>query len=335
MMIDSVPGICYGCHGENQALYLSEQAHSPVKDGNCLACHEKHSGSDADLLKTGKNQLCYGCHLDEKTRFTREQAHKPVADGDCSKCHDSHATENNFMLTRPENALCKSCHAISEAAFKQAHYNFPMENAGCANCHDPHSTPKTSANLIYPEQHSPFKMRNCLSCHKAGGSLETKSEGQELCTQCHAEAKAFTARKLVHKALTMEGECSNCHAAHAGFTADFLKKPSSQVCYTCHDRKKFTRRNVHQPAAENCATCHDVHSSDYSKLLVEGDEIKMCLQCHDADKTHMHPMGGDFIDPKTGGRLVCSSCHSPHSSDHENILLAEKQRGLCVLCHAL
>jgi predicted CXXCH cytochrome family protein len=49
----------------------------------------------------------------------------------------------------------------------------------------------------------------------------------------------------------------------------------------------------------------------------------------------MHPMGKDYKDPRNGERLVCTSCHSPHSSDYENILLGDKQRELCVSCHSL
>jgi predicted CXXCH cytochrome family protein len=335
MLINSVPTLCFDCHGEDQALYSSEHAHSPVKDGNCLACHEKHSGSNASLLKVKKNQLCYSCHSQEKSRFTAEAAHKPVADGECFRCHDSHATENNAMLTRPENELCRSCHALATAAMKQAHHDFPLEEARCANCHDPHSTPKTSASLLYPDQHDPFKLRNCLACHSSNESLATKSEGKDLCMQCHSKAADLLSRKNVHAALTMEGECSNCHSSHAGFTASFLNKDAGEICYTCHEKEKFAGKFVHKPILENCSTCHDVHSSDYARLLNQEDEIQLCLQCHDADKTHMHPMGKDFIDPKTGGRLVCSSCHSPHSSDYEFILHQDKQRGLCILCHAL
>jgi predicted CXXCH cytochrome family protein len=262
-------------------------------------------------------------------------AHKPVADGDCSKCHDAHATDNDFMLVKPQNELCKTCHAISTASFKQAHNNFPMENSRCASCHDPHSTPKTSVSLLYPDQHNPFKLRNCQSCHAADNALATRSEGKTLCMQCHSKSEAMLSKKNVHKALTMEGECSNCHAPHAGFTANFLNKPAGEICYSCHEKKEFNAKFAHKPALENCAICHDVHSSDYSMLLNSEDEIALCLQCHDADKTHMHPMGKDFKDPRTGGRLVCSSCHSPHSSNYENILLADKQRGLCIMCHTL
>jgi predicted CXXCH cytochrome family protein len=238
------------------------------------------------------------------------------------------------MLVKPENKLCVSCHSQATPAFAAAHHNFPMENVTCAKCHDPHSTPKTSTALLYPDQHSPFKVRNCAACHPSN-TIATKQEGKALCLQCHNKAEKLISKRNVHKALTMPGECVNCHTPHAGFTANYLSKSGSNVCFNCHDKGKFTRKFKHQPAVENCSTCHEVHSSENFGLLKEADEIKLCLQCHDADKTHMHPMGKDYKDPRTGERLVCSSCHDPHSSDYENILVGDKQRGLCILCHAL
>jgi predicted CXXCH cytochrome family protein len=334
MLKDSVPTLCYDCHGGDQARFTSSKAHSPVKNGDCLACHEQHSSPNKGLLKIKRNQLCYNCHTAEKAKFTSETAHKPVADGDCFKCHDAHGTDNNFMLTKSENQLCFSCHSLTAPNFQQAHRNFPMENAACAKCHDPHSTPKTSTALLYPSQHQPFKMKTCDACH-VSNTLATKKTGKELCLQCHPNAQSMISKRNIHKALTMTGECVNCHSPHDGFGKSIMSRPNGQVCYDCHDKAKFTKKFVHKPAAENCSTCHEVHSSDNARLLTADDEIKLCLKCHDADKTHNHPMGKDFKDPRTGERLVCSSCHSPHSSDYENILIADKQRGLCILCHAL
>jgi len=153
--------------------------------------------------------------------------------------------------------------------------------------------------------------------------------------QCHSKSEKLFSKRIVHEAVTMSGECLNCHSSHSGFTANFLNKPGNQVCYACHKKAKFERKFKHKPATESCSICHDVHSSDNAGLLTVEDQISLCEQCHDAEKTHLHPMGKDYKDPRTNERLVCSSCHSPHSSDYENILYADKQREICILCHSL
>lgn len=335
MLKDNVPDLCYDCHGDKKALFTATTAHEPVQNGECLSCHEKHAGERANLLKVTRGKLCYSCHTEEQKRFTSQLAHRPVATGDCYKCHDAHGTESANMLVKPENELCRTCHSVSTASFKNAHFGFPMDNVECAKCHDPHSVPKTSSKLIYPDQHEPFKDRICMACHVDKTSVKTKKEGRALCMECHSKSSSLFDRRIVHEALQMEGECLNCHTPHAGFTSNYLNKPDVKVCFTCHDKGLFEKKFPHQPAAENCSICHEVHSSDNFKLLNKANEMDLCLQCHDADKTHLHPMGKDVKDPRTGTTLVCTSCHSPHSSDYENILYGAKERGLCVLCHAI
>ena len=62
--------------------------------------------------------------------------------------------------------------------------------------------------------------------------------------------------------------------------------------------------------------------------------LATCSICHDdvAD-THLHPYGDPVRDPRTGDVLRCTSCHAPHSSEHEGLTTHEKDRALCIQCH--
>ena len=80
-------------------------------------------------------------------------------------------------------------------------------------------------------------------------------------------------------------------------------------------------------------TCHQPHAGENGALLVEAKVNDLCSQCHDAKKTHMHPIGEPYKDPRTGGPLTCIGCHNPHSSDNEQLLRGSKDRELCILCH--
>jgi predicted CXXCH cytochrome family protein len=112
----------------------------------------------------------------------------------------------------------------------------------------------------------------------------------------------------------------------------FRRKTDIETCLQCHDRKEFTRKDVHGALDNGCDTCHDLHQNNYSDL---GEPIlnELCSDCHEEGETHAHPIGAEYKDPRTGRPLTCASCHEPHSSDHEYMLTFDHQRDLCVQCH--
>ncbi|TAL23281.1 MAG: hypothetical protein EPN94_09670 [Nitrospirae bacterium] len=145
------------------------------------------------------------------------------------------------------------------------------------------------------------------------------------CKKCH---KHMTTKKFVHTALQMG--CEACHTEPHQKNSKFPKGLSAaapDLCYGCHDKAKFTKKNIHPPVAGGmCSGCHDPHTSDNAKLLLaSGSEL--CFMCHDkknfSGKKILHP-------PVSGG--MCPSCHAPHSSDSEKLLLSA-QPGLCLICH--
>jgi predicted CXXCH cytochrome family protein len=129
--------------------------------------------------------------------------------------------------------------------------------------------------------------------------------------------------------------CTACHGPHVGFGKGLQKKDGVEQCLSCHNNREFTGPVQHPPAFEDCTNCHDPHSSDYKKLLSTADIMELCTTCHeDAKKKHYHPMGAGVINPRTKTDLVCTGCHSPHSTEEKMLLLADKNRKLCNLCHA-
>ena len=73
---------------------------------------------------------------------------------------------------------------------------------------------------------------------------------------------------------------------------------------------------------KKCKICHDPSSP--VKLLQ--DQTELCSNCHDnynSEYRFVHgPVGGGF----------CTSCHSPHQSENEKLLLRTGQ-DLCLFCH--
>ena len=155
--------------------------------------------------------------------------------------------------------------------------------------------------------------------------LPTQVNAQLDCKKCH---KQMATKKFVHAAIQMG--CEACHTEPHQKNSKFPKGLSAaapDLCYGCHDKAKFTKKNVHPPVAGGmCSGCHDPHTSDNAKLLI-ANGAELCFTCHDKK-----PFSGKKIvhAPVAGG--MCPSCHAPHSSDSEKLLLSA-QPALCYTCH--
>ncbi len=149
------------------------------------------------------------------------------------------------------------------------------------------------------------------------------------CLKCHGKLKTG---KSVHKALNMG--CDTCHnginaatVPHRNTTAlaKGLSSEQPDLCYGCHDKEKFTKKDVHPAIGMGCTGCHNPHSSKNPRLL-KSSLPALCYSCHDKiefTKKHIHP-------PVATGE--CMSCHTPHSSD-EMALLLKKPIDVCLQCH--
>jgi len=150
------------------------------------------------------------------------------------------------------------------------------------------------------------------------------------CLKCHAKLKN---EKVVHAAMDMG--CLSCHTGVDASTVPHKKSNAiskglsaeqPELCYGCHDKAKFTGKNVHPAVSMGCTGCHNPHSSRNAKLL-SVEPAALCLTCH--DKT-------EFTRKRTHSPVkegMCLSCHSPHASDEMSLLL-KKPVEVCLDCHS-
>jgi predicted CXXCH cytochrome family protein len=169
-----------------------------------------------------------------------------------------------------------------------------------------------------------------VSCFLIDGGPNAYADEPD-CLKCHGD---LIKKKVVHPAVEMG--CTVCHAAldtgavphkstnkiRLGLSAD-----TPDLCYSCHDKKKFEGKDVHPPVAEGmCTMCHNPHAADYEHLL-KSSIPGLCFQCHDKKeftRKYVHP-------PVAEGK--CLACHRPHESDN-SFLLAEAINKVCLGCHA-
>jgi DmsE family decaheme c-type cytochrome len=119
-----------------------------------------------------------------------------------------------------------------------------------------------------------------------------------------------------------------------------LKSP--ETCFQCHleIRAKFELPH-HHPVLENkmsCIDCHNPHKGNAIKgggtslqQSVKGGGFafltanETCLQCHTAQR-------GPFVFEHDAVREGCVTCHSPHGSVNQRMLVA-RNATLCFKCH--
>jgi predicted CXXCH cytochrome family protein len=167
--------------------------------------------------------------------------------------------------------------------------------------------------------------------------------GSQECAQCHEETtKDFT--HATHARLTVGGStkdtsCESCHGPGSkhvdsggakGTIINAGKAPES--CFQCHldKRGEFSLPHGHpvMSGKMTCTECHDPHKGNAIKgrgaasLASENDS---CLECHTAQK-------GPFVFKHKAMREGCTSCHNPHGSVNDKMLV-QRDANLCLKCH--
>lgn len=167
--------------------------------------------------------------------------------------------------------------------------------------------------------------------------------GTKTCAECHAElvrdfSSATHARIKANGRNAMDIGCESCHGPgslhnQSGGAAHTIINPrkSPSVCFQCHldTRGQFNLPN-HHPVIEGKVTCADCHSSHKGNAIVGGGtslatEQQTCAKCHTAQ-------AGPYVFEHEAVREGCSTCHTPHGSVNEKLLIT-RDSSLCLKCH--
>jgi DmsE family decaheme c-type cytochrome len=168
--------------------------------------------------------------------------------------------------------------------------------------------------------------------------------GMDTCAQCHEPV--VNAFKATPHMASSQG-CEGCHGpgqAHAENAGDKTKirgfkglssVESSGTCMTCHnkDAQKHWVGSSHDSRQVACTQCHNAHPAEgvHEKALLRQPQMKLCTGCHLQKKAQLIRPGHM---PLREGKMECTSCHNPHGTPNDKMLLQTSVNQNCYTCHA-
>jgi predicted CXXCH cytochrome family protein len=167
--------------------------------------------------------------------------------------------------------------------------------------------------------------------------------GSKKCEQCHEEqskhfGSASHAKVAVADPKLGNTSCESCHGAgsvhvKAGGGKGTMVNPakSPEACFQCHldKRAQFSLPSSHPVLGGQmtCTDCHNVHEGN--AVRGSGADLEAqnetCTKCHTQQK-------GPFVYEHAAMREGCVSCHNPHGTVNQKMLVA-RDANLCLRCH--
>jgi DmsE family decaheme c-type cytochrome len=181
--------------------------------------------------------------------------------------------------------------------------------------------------------------------------------GTASCMDCHGkEGAVFAAtnkgRILIHRPRDKHEAlgCESCHGpgkTHAesggeeiGQLVSFSSKSKTStkardaMCLGCHE--KTARINwagsAHETRDVACTGCHTLmHSVSDRSNLKQTTVPATCSRCHQQRAAQMLRASHMPVGER---KMECTSCHNPHGSPNEKLLVASSVNEVCFGCHA-
>lgn len=222
-----------------------------------------------------------------------------VGTSTCLECHDDFETDGGNV-----HAKIKSFEA----------FNYGV---GCESCH--------GLGSMHSEEEDP-DLIVCFGEHGVDGET-----ANAVCLQCHTGNKHMAWLGSEHQ--QNDVYCLDCHTIHNNTEKNLLVNDDENIlCAKCHqDIKAKGYLMSHHPYPEGkmtCSDCHEVHgTSNLETGMLKTDETvnDLCLSCHARYQ-------GPFVFEHEPVIDDCCSCHDPHGTVANNLLI-QQEPFLCLQCH--
>jgi predicted CXXCH cytochrome family protein len=251
------------------------------------------------------------------------------------------------LFHRDENLpeSCQDCHELAGGGTIA-----PVgltEESSCVDCHK---------NLVDKGtwRHSTTVNQQCLACHQQSVKPWRigfpKVSVRDYCLNCHAGKRSWLSKRFIHGPIVFGG-CTLCHNPHSeNHRYQVFEEGSLALCIVCHgdkenlvaEKKEERVQYVHGVIfGSGCIVCHDPHATD-QQFMLKKPINELCSGCHPEvtlkSKGHPvanHPVAAPRELLRPGRKLTCASCHDPHGSNNQLMLIESLLGGrLCRGCHA-
>lgn len=331
--------LCLTCHTQGTNVAKEGSRHAAL-DMGCQTCHVTHKNGERGKREFDKHltkdapALCLDCHDAKDASLAKAHQGQPFATADCLSCHDPHqskapklmqafqhmpfegrqcdtchsaAKEGKVVLTAADaKSVCVTCHAEKAEQIEKAKVQHPGAMGDCTTCHNPHAGKQ-------PGFPTPNGVAACTSCHSDQAELQK--------TKAHLHQPAF------------EQGCATCHEPHGGDNQHLLRASSTNaLCLECHspDAQPKKLEADHLVAIFNGAV--RLPEPYFAKVPT------LPIKYGRGHPVEGHPVS-DIMDPtepnKVAKAINCLSCHQPHASAKDNLLLKDQEPNgqFCDSCH--
>jgi predicted CXXCH cytochrome family protein len=315
-LLKPVRELCLECHGGEE--FARRIQHAPVRQGQCLSCHDPHASREPFLLKAryalGRTAggepdaaLCLGCHPREA--FFTDDADRTLFRGGERNYHALHVRGAGAAApgTAPRAASCRACHEVHTAdSPRLVRRDLDCDGVPC---------------LKLDYQRTDFGGQCLSGCHAAQSYAFSRG----------AEALPLAMQELLREPQPQPAFRSPREAVAAP-TA--LEESINRRCVGCHEKdvRRFSQERPHDPVRSGaCSACHLDHGPE-NRLVLLGPEDRICARCHDLRAAAAAAGHGGFA--LAGSR--CTECHDPHGGDSPGFVyprrhppFAERDCGSC------
>jgi predicted CXXCH cytochrome family protein len=326
--------ICQSCHNAHGNKALVAPSNNSTL---CLICHQIKKtliDSKHDLRLT----------LPEAVNIKQQNSSRS---GPCGACHIPHNAGNRRLWARklapgnPAKQMCLSCHG-EKSGYQTTHigeHSHPMDIEPDSKIPDAGRLPLYSPSLA---KNSKGRIQ-CFTCHavhqwdpnnadnRGAQNVEGDASNSflrianrpasDLCIACHGDKKqlvtsdhnlAVTAPKeenLQKLTAAASGPCGSCHVPHNASGRRLWGK-----------RLSADRDFVSQL----CIGCHSKDGAAKTKLIHDNNHpVDVVFQMLNIDATgkkeaFLLPLYDGDGDKKAGMKIVCLTCHEPHTWDPKN-----------------
>jgi predicted CXXCH cytochrome family protein len=331
--------LCLRCH--NTGVNTPQNgSHHAALDMGCDTCHVNHKSGAGTMeefryhLTKASPALCLDCHDPKDAALAKAHHDQPFEKANCVTCHDPHESTRPHLMQKFVHmpfagGQCEVCHqpakdgkvVLTAASAKDL----------CVTCHDDKAKQIESAKVQHPGA-----MGDCTDCHSphAGKSPGFPNpDPVNVCLGCHTGQAEQAKKRVLHQPAFVQG-CATCHEPHGGDNDHLLRAKGNALCLECHGPDSQPQRLE----AEHVLTIFNGKVKLPEDYYQKNRVAILPLRYGVGHPVEGHPVQ-DLMDPadptKVKTRLSCLSCHQPHSSAEQGLLVNDQANNMafCDTCH--